>query len=508
MATKSVNVLLPNGHRQNIKVSPNTTILQVLDEACQKYGLQAENYDIKHFNKVLDVNSSFRFTNLANNAQLEMVPCIKKRELLNITIGLQLEDGHRLMGDFQPNTLLNDILLSLAPSESTETAVVVFMHQEISGKDLENTTLRSLGLTKGKAMLRLLHRDPNSKKEQAHVYIPAKKTVSKENDNPSTSSSFTKFISNKIIDPINSIKAEVSKQIKEHDLRKDQGKEAAAGSQNKCSQKIKNNEKITTAQVKETPKVIQNMLKDSLIDVAYLGERNALVFNQAGALPISQEDLPDSFFDLTVEDAKVLLRDAKKSINRLEDSPLLTEAQRQTESNKKKLDHVNKYHWAIIRIQFPDQLVLQGLFRPEETVQDIKNFVRNYLKNPENEFVLYTTPPKTDLNPNCRLIDENLVPSAVIYYSGHSSLKPEIRNKLTDPLVATVEAMKARKTKNQETSGSGINVVSEEEKEACVVSGNASIDDSSVKPVPGTSKPNELPQQKMHTPTWFKGLFK
>lgn len=119
-------------------------------------------------------------------------------------------------------------------------------------------------------MLRLLHRDPNSKKEQAHVYIPAKKTVSKENDNPSTSSSFTKFISNKIIDPINSIKAEVSKQIKEHDLRKDQGKEAAAGSQNKCSQKIKNNEKITTAQVKETPKVIQNMLKDSLIDVAYV----------------------------------------------------------------------------------------------------------------------------------------------------------------------------------------------------------------------------------------------
>ncbi|XP_043469265.1 tether containing UBX domain for GLUT4 isoform X2 [Leptopilina heterotoma] len=443
MATKSVNVLLPNGHRQNIKVSPNTTILQVLDEACQKYGLQAENYDIKNLNKVLDVNSSFRFTNLPNNAQLEMVPCIKKRELLNITIGLQLEDGHRLMGDFQPNTLLNEILLSLAPSESTETAVVVFMHQEISGKDLENTTLRSLGLTKGKAMLRLLHRDPNSKKEQAHVYIPAKKPVSKENDNPSTSSSFTKFISNKIIDPINSIKAEVSKQIKEHDLRKDQEKETA-GSQNKSSQKIKNNEKTTTAEVKKTPKVIQNILKDSLINVAYLGERNALVFNQAGALPISQEDLPDSFFDLTVEDAKVLLRDAKKSINRLEDSPLLTEALRETENNKKKLEHVNKYHWAIIRIQFPDQLVLQGLFRPEETVQDIKNFVRNYLKNPENEFVLYTTPPKTDLNPNCRLIDENLVPSAVIYYSGHSPLKPELKNKLTDPLVATVEAMKAR----------------------------------------------------------------
>lgn len=119
-----------------------------------------------------------------------------------------------------------------------------------------------------------------------------------------------------------------------------------------------------------------------------MGERNALVFNQAGAKAIPREELPDSFFDLTVEDAKVLLRDAKKNRNRIEESPFLTVSQRQLDIDKTTLSQLHKYQRAMIRIQFPDQLVLQGLFGPLETVQSIKDFVKNYLQNPEKEFTL------------------------------------------------------------------------------------------------------------------------
>ena len=77
-------------------------------------------------------------------------------------------------------------------------------------------------------MLRLLHRDPNQKKEQAHVYIPKKtKDTSKENENLS-SSSLTNFISNKILDPIKSIKGEIEKKKKENDVRNLQEKEIAS----------------------------------------------------------------------------------------------------------------------------------------------------------------------------------------------------------------------------------------------------------------------------------------
>lgn len=498
----SVTVLLPNGRRQTVKVTPNTTILQVLDEVCQNHGYEADRYDVKHFNKILDANAIFRFTGLSNNAQLEMIPCVKRRELSNITIRIQLENGERLTGEFSPNTVLSEILLSLTPYESTETVILVYMHREISGKEeLDKTTLKSLGLTSGGAMLRLLHRDPNQKKEQAHVYIPKKlKNTSKE-DNELPSTSFAKYITNKILDPINSIKSELTKQKQENEIRSSQEKKKTLSQVQ--SDRTERGESKKTAKAKSSPisTVQSNEIQHDEIEIQFLGERNALVFNQAGARAIRREDLPDSFFDLTVEDAKVLLRDSKKHMNAIEDSPLLTVSQRQLESDKKTLNQLRKYQRAIIRIQFPDQLVLQGLFGPLETVLSIQDFVRGYLENPDTEFTLYTTPPKKNLNPNFRLIDEDLVPSSLIYYSGPSLLKSELKQKLTDPLVATKEATKTRRKTTRELQENcnedpGLNETN--------VTGEISTPAS----IPGTSKAGNSDQQKGQAPKWFTGLFK
>lgn len=79
----------------------------------------------------MDPNAIFRFTGLSNNAHLEMVPCTKERELSNITIGIQLEDGQRLMSDFSPNAVLSEILSCLVPDESTDTVILVYMHREV-----------------------------------------------------------------------------------------------------------------------------------------------------------------------------------------------------------------------------------------------------------------------------------------------------------------------------------------------------------------------------------------
>lgn len=119
-----------------------------------------------------------------------------------------------------------------------------------------------------------------------------------------------------------------------------------------------------------------------------MGERNSLVFDQAGAQALPKIELPDSFFDLTVEDAKILLRDAKRRREELEEAPLLTEAQRQLEQNKRTLEQLNKYRRTVIRIQFPDQLVFQACFKPLESVQAIKDFIRNYLSDPSCDFTL------------------------------------------------------------------------------------------------------------------------
>lgn len=119
-----------------------------------------------------------------------------------------------------------------------------------------------------------------------------------------------------------------------------------------------------------------------------LGERNALVFNQAGTQALSRDELPDNFFELDLHDAKTLLRDAKRRREQLEDAPLLTEAQRQLDEDKRTLDRLNKYRRTVIRVQFPDQFVLQGLFGPLETIETVKNFIKDYLDDPNCEFII------------------------------------------------------------------------------------------------------------------------
>ena len=79
----------------------------------------------------MDINAIFRFTGLSNNAQLEMIPCAKEREISSVTIGIQTENGQRFMGEFASNAVLSEILLSLCSITSIDTAVLVYMHREV-----------------------------------------------------------------------------------------------------------------------------------------------------------------------------------------------------------------------------------------------------------------------------------------------------------------------------------------------------------------------------------------
>lgn len=113
-----------------------------------------------------------------------------------------------------------------------------------------------------------------------------------------------------------------------------------------------------------------------------------MVFNLAAIQGTSRDELPDDFYDVTVNDAKILLRDAMRLREDLEEAPLLTNVQRQLNQEKETLNQLHKYRLTIIRIHFPDQFVLQGLFRPMETVQAIKEFIKGYLIDANSDFAI------------------------------------------------------------------------------------------------------------------------
>lgn len=119
-----------------------------------------------------------------------------------------------------------------------------------------------------------------------------------------------------------------------------------------------------------------------------MGERNAVLFTQNEAKAANLNDLPDSFFDLNVNDIKLLIKGLRTQAEGTIEQPLLTSKLREMEEEQKQLSVLNKYKTVIIRIQFPNRYVLQGTFTPYETIGNVTEFVKSYLENPNIDFYL------------------------------------------------------------------------------------------------------------------------
>lgn len=74
--------------------------------------------------------------------------------------------------------------------------------------------------------------------------------------------------------------------------------------------------------------------------------------------------------------------------SQLEDVQLSTSAMRVLEKTQNQLNLLHKYKKCIIRIHFPDRLVLQSVFKTTETVSDIVHFIRKYLLDESLDFQL------------------------------------------------------------------------------------------------------------------------
>ncbi|XP_047539288.1 UBX domain-containing protein 6 [Vanessa atalanta] len=135
--------------------------------------------------------------------------------------------------------------------------------------------------------------------------------------------------------------------------------------------------------------------------------------------------LPPSFYALTPEELK---REHQLRIEAIERSQMLrTKAMRE----KDELREMKKYKFAIIRIRFPDGILLQGTFSVYERYNEIHEFVQENLEHSGLPFVL-NTPTGHKLIPdedaNKTLIDLRLVPATVLTFAWHSSVIEEINS--------------------------------------------------------------------------------
>lgn len=168
-------------------------------------------------------------------------------------------------------------------------------------------------------------------------------------------------------------------------------------------------------------------------------EREPLIYHLDSLSCPSEDnqDLPDEFFEVTVDDIRKRFAQLKSERKTLEEAPLMTKSLREAQMREK----MERYPKVVLRVQFPDRHVLQGFFRPLETVGAVRQFVRSHLEDPQLSFYLFITPPKTILNDSsATLFQADLFPGALVYFGSDVKTDSYIKRELLQSSVSASQA--------------------------------------------------------------------
>ncbi|KAL8142072.1 hypothetical protein V2J09_015104 [Rumex salicifolius] len=184
---------------------------------------------------------------------------------------------------------------------------------------------------------------------------------------------------------------------------------------------------IEPREVEDTPPASNKVVEDDKPQATNQGsdsekkpvDRQIRVFFSVSESVAAKIELPDSFFKLSVDEVK---READLRRKKIADSQLLV-----PKSYKEKQAKAarSRYTKSIIRIQFPDGVLLQGVFSPREPTSALYEFVSSALKQQGLEFELLhpipvlrrTIPCFPATGEKASTLDEmDLVPSALVKF--------------------------------------------------------------------------------------------
>ncbi|XP_037258316.1 tether containing UBX domain for GLUT4 [Falco rusticolus] len=473
-----VSVLAPSGRWVTVRVGPGTVLLQILEEVCRKQGGSPGEYGLKFQRSVLDLSLQWRFARLPNNAKLEMVPVCNRVGTGNtVRIALQLDDGSRLQDTFLCQKTLWELLDHFAKirefmeQHGEFSPVCIYMRDEISGRDaLEKTTLKSLGLTGGSAIIRVVMKKcsssgqeeavgamvqcnelparPGSTEGAVDVPVPQANTFPKDLDHRDVAMSLNSCTDKQ--DTIRESDASLEELQPSSEPEStpfvpfsgdgqhlgDSSVAAPSFGLDMPSSKLPTI--FSSPGGPSKPKKSKNS-QELQKEQEQLVEREPLVchLDLLEPLPADPEELPDEFFEVTVDDVRKRLAQLQNERKRLEEASLMTKSLREAQLKEK----IERYSKVVLRVHFPDRHVLQGFFCPTETVGILRDFVRSHLADTDLPFYLFIAPPRIILNDeSLTLFEANLFPTAVIHFGSEESrdcyLKSDLLSSAVSPSAA------------------------------------------------------------------------
>ncbi|EGR31984.1 hypothetical protein IMG5_098100 [Ichthyophthirius multifiliis] len=147
-------------------------------------------------------------------------------------------------------------------------------------------------------------------------------------------------------------------------------------------------------------------IKDRKLKVYILNQ-----FSQKKTQNIVNEDYEET------QDKSNLLKDQLKKFiqQNLENQQFSSKSKQEYD----KLLNTPLYTQTTIRIKFPNNIILEALFCPKETIKDVIDIVAKHLENPNIPFYLFTTPPRTIMDKRYyekTLDDQGCLPGANFYF--------------------------------------------------------------------------------------------
>ncbi|KYO17610.1 tether containing UBX domain for GLUT4 isoform B [Alligator mississippiensis] len=359
-----------------------TTLLQVLEEACGKQGFSARDYGLKFQRTVLDLSVQWRFAKLPNNAKLEMVPvsCQRADTEDTVRIALQLDDGSRLQDTFH----------------SSQTLWALLQHFTQSREFVEQP------------------------RDSSPVCIYMRDEIAGRDALEKTTLKLLGLTGGSAI------------------IRVVMKKHSSSGQEEAVDAAAQANEPPRSPGGPSKPKKTKTS-QGQPKEHEQLLEREPVVchLDLQPALPPGPKDFPDEFFEVTVDDVRKRLSQLQSERKRLEETPLMTKSMREAQMKEK----LERYPKVVLRVHFPDRYVLQGFFRPSETVGDLRGFVRSHLADAELPFYLFITPPRTILSDeSLTLFEANLFPAALVHFGSEERkdcfLRPDLLESAVSPSAA------------------------------------------------------------------------
>ncbi|XP_050537776.1 UBX domain-containing protein 6 [Daktulosphaira vitifoliae] len=186
---------------------------------------------------------------------------------------------------------------------------------------------------------------------------------------------------------------------------------------------------------------LQNLaLVQTMVDDLQSAERIQLVLDRNVKVLLPSQaskkvSLPSEFFIMTPEEIKA--EQLKRTENLENDMILKTKNMRMKEQNKSKFN----YKYCLIRVKFPDCLILQGTFSVKEHFSEVIEFVKESVFDEEKDFKLALPAGKTfdKKEENMSLMEMGLVPASILLYKSDIPESDYEHPYLKDDIMALVQ---------------------------------------------------------------------